>query len=80
MAGDGTKALKKYVKEAKGKPLTNVHNLTSRPLKIFGGETIDITFSEEYARWVHHPHNDALVIALRIGSMNVHRVLVDNGS
>ncbi|XP_063942768.1 uncharacterized protein LOC135150410 [Daucus carota subsp. sativus] len=80
LAGKGTKAMERYAKEAKGRPLTNIHNLSSRPPKIFRGEAIDITFSEEDARWVHHPHNDALVIALRIGPMNVHRVLVDNGS
>ena len=80
LAEDGTKALERYAKEARGKPLTNVHNLTSRPLKVFGGETMDETFPGEYARWVHHPHNNALVIALGIGSTNVHRVLVDNSS
>ena len=80
MAGDGTQALERYAKEAKGRPLTNVQNLSSRPPKIFRGEAIDITFSDEDTRWVHHPHNDPLVIALCIGPMNVHRVLVDNGS
>nr|XP_017247956.1 PREDICTED: uncharacterized protein LOC108219166 [Daucus carota subsp. sativus] len=80
LAGEGTRAIERYAKEARGRPLTNIHNLSSRPPKVFRGEAIDITFSEEDARWVHHPHNDALVIALRIGPMNVHRVLVDNGS
>lgn len=41
---------------------------------------MDITFSKEDARWVHHLHNDGLVVAIRIGSINVHQVLVDNGS
>ena len=44
------------------------------------GETMDITFTEDDARWVHHPHNDALVVAIRIATLNVHRVFVDNGS
>ena len=60
--------------------MTNVYNLSSRPPKIFRGETTNITFTEEDARWVHHPHNDALVVTILIGAMNVHRVLVDNGS
>ena len=37
-------------------------------------------FSEEDARRLHHPHDDALVISLRVGDYNMHRVLIDNGS
>ena len=70
----------RYVKEARQKPLTNVNNLSLRPPKVFKGEATDITFTEEDAKWVHHPHNHALVVNIRIGSMNVHRVFVDNGS
>ena len=39
-----------------------------------------IGFSEEDARRLHHPHDDALVVSLRVGDYNMHRVLVDNGS
>ena len=39
-----------------------------------------IRFSEEDARRLHHPHDDALVVSLRVGDYNMHRVLVDNGS
>ncbi|XP_075636948.1 uncharacterized protein LOC142609239 [Castanea sativa] len=39
-----------------------------------------IGFSEEDARRLHHPHDDALVISIRAGDYNMHRVLVDNGS
>ena len=35
---------------------------------------------EEDARRLHHPHDDALVVSVRIGDYNVHRMLVDNGS
>ena len=31
-------------------------------------------------RRLHHPHDDALVVSIRVGDYNVHRVLVDNGS
>ena len=39
-----------------------------------------IGFSEEDARRLHHPHDDALVVSIRVGNYNMHRVLVDNSS
>ena len=39
-----------------------------------------IGFTEEDAKRLHHPHNDALVVSMRAGDYNTHRVLVDNGS
>ena len=39
-----------------------------------------IRFSEEDARRLHHSHDDAFVVNLRVGDYNMHRVLVDNGS
>ena len=29
---------------------------------------------------LHHPHNDELVVSIRVGNYNTHQVLVDNGS
>ena len=43
-------------------------------------ESLIIGFSEEDARRLHHPHDDALVVSIRVGDYNVHRVLVDNDS
>ena len=31
-------------------------------------------------RHLHHPHDDALVVSVRVGDYNVHLMLVDNGS
>ena len=39
-----------------------------------------IGFSEEDARRLHHLYDDALVVSLRVGDYNMHRVLVDNCS
>ena len=39
-----------------------------------------IRFSKEDARRLHHPHDDALVVSLRVGDYNMHRALVNNGS
>lgn len=70
----------RYAREAKDRPLTNVHHLSQRPPVLFGSEGEDILFSEEDAKWVNHPHADALVVKDEIGPTNVHRVLVDNRS
>ncbi|XP_074377813.1 uncharacterized protein LOC141719323 [Apium graveolens] len=78
--GDNNRALERNAREARHPPLTNIHSLEDRPPKIFKGESADITFRERESRWVHHPHNDALVITMLIGAMNVHRVFFDNGS
>ena len=39
-----------------------------------------IGFLDENARRLHHPHNDALVVSLRVGDYNMRLVLVDNDS
>ena len=39
-----------------------------------------IGFLEEDARRLHHPHDDALVVSIRVGDYNTYRVLIDNGS
>lgn len=69
-----------YARKARSHHLTNIHHLSERPPKLFKGEAMDISFTEEDAKWVHHPHSDALVINVYIGSRSVHRILVDNGS
>ena len=48
--------------------------------KIARRESPIIGFSKENARRLHHPHDDALVVSIRIEDYNMHRVLVDNGS
>ena len=39
-----------------------------------------IGFLKKDARRLHHPHDNVLVINLRVEDYNMHRVLVDNGS
>ncbi|XP_075658728.1 uncharacterized protein LOC142628534 [Castanea sativa] len=54
--------------------------LTGSSLKMTRSDNPSIGFSEEDARRLHHPHDDVLVISIRAGDYNMHRVLVDNES
>ncbi|KAL8092531.1 hypothetical protein AgCh_034699 [Apium graveolens] len=54
------KALARYTREARFRPLTDIHRVETRPPKVFKGKSIDISFREADARWVHYPYNDEL--------------------
>ena len=74
VTGSSKKAWKPYLRMVK-----NVQLMGSVP-KIARRESPIIGFSEEDARRLHHPHDDALVFNIRIEDYNMHRVLVDNGN
>ena len=74
IAGSSKKARKTYLRMVQNVQLTGV------VLKIARREGPIIGFSEEDARRLHHPHDDALVVSLQVEDYNMHRVLVDNGS
>ena len=40
----------------------------------------DNVFTKVDAKWVHHPHEDVLVITIKIANSLVHRMLMHNGS
>ena len=69
-------------KKARKTYLRMVQNvqLTGSVPKIARRESPIIGFSEEDARRLYHPHDDALVISVRVGDYNVHWMLIDNGS
>ena len=48
--------------------------------KIVRRESPIIKFSEEDVRRLYHPHDDALIVSIRIENYNMHRVLVNNES
>ena len=54
--------------------------MTGSVPKIAWREGPIIRFSENDAQRLHHPHDDALVVSIRVGDYNMHKVLVDNGS
>ena len=72
--GSSKKARKTYLRMVQ-----NVQTTGSVP-KIARRESSIIGFSEDDARRLYHSHDDALVVSLRVGDYNVHRMLVDNGS
>ena len=54
--------------------------LLGRPPRTKGADKQTITFTDEDARRVHHPHNNAIIITLLITDYTTRWVLVDNGS
>ena len=72
--GSSRKARKTYLR------LVQNVQLTSFVPKIARKESPIIGFSEEDARRLHHPYDNALVVSIQRGDYNVHLVLVDNGS
>ena len=73
--GGSSKPLKKaYVRE-----LNSVYPWFP-PSKTPRYNKLDIVFSEKDTRGIRQPHNDLLVIMLKMEEFNMHRVLIDNGS
>ncbi|XP_075658898.1 uncharacterized protein LOC142628741 [Castanea sativa] len=73
-AGSSKKARKTYLRTVQ-----SVQSIGASP-KATRQDSPSIRFTEEDARHLHHPHDDALVVSIRAGDYNMHRVLVDNGS
>ena len=72
--GSSRKARKTYLRMVQ-----NVQLRGSVP-KMARRESPVIGFSEEDMRRLHHSHDDALVVSVRVGDYNVHQMLIDNGS
>ena len=72
--GQTSKSKKTYLKVVQ-----NVQ-LSGRSPKTRGIDEPTISFTDEEAKRIHHPHDDAIVITLLIANYTTRRVLVDNGS
>ena len=72
--GQSSKSRKTYLKVVQ-----NVQ-LSGRSPRMRTTDEEAITFTDEDAERVHHPHDDAIVITLLIANYTTRRVLVDNGS
>ena len=78
IGGTATTGSSKIARKTYLRIVQNVQ-LTGFVPKIARGEGPIIGFSEEDARRLHHPHDDALVVSIRVGDYNMYQVLVDNG-
>ena len=69
----------KYAQEARHSHLVIVHTTNECLLGDRMSNPKDIIFTKDDANWVHHPHEDTLVVTAKIGNNLVHRILVNNG-
>ena len=72
--GQSSKSKKKYLKVVQ-----NVQ-LSGRSPRTRAIDEPAISFTDEEAERIHHPHDDAIVITLLIADYTTRRVLMDNGS
>ena len=72
--GQSSRSRKTYLKVVQNVQLSGRSPKTSTP------NEHAITFTDEDASRIHHPHDDAIVITLIIVDYSTRRVLVDNGS
>ena len=72
--GQSSKSKKTYLKVVQNIQLSGWSPRTR------GTDKLAITFTDEDAERIHHPHDDAIVITLLIMDYTTRMVLVDNGS
>ena len=54
--------------------------ISRQPLRMNKEDEPTIIFTDEDARQMHHPYDDAIVITLTVANYTTRRVLIDNGS
>lgn len=69
----------KSLKKAQGREINSAHSRLP-PMKMLKNDEPDIVFSERDSHGIRQPHDDPLVIMLRVEEFNIHRGLIDNGS
>ena len=69
----------KSLKKAQGREINNVHSQLP-PMKTPRNEKPNIVFPERDDRGIRLPHNNPLIIMLRVEKFNIHQVLINNKS
>ena len=77
--GDTAWERKSYARKAKDVQDGHYINMAEHITKFSRIENVAIMFTEEEANRVLHPHNDSLVVSLKITNNLLHRILIDNG-
>ncbi|KAL5580249.1 hypothetical protein UlMin_012691 [Ulmus minor] len=77
---DTNRSRKSYARQARSEPFPHQVNLAKHKNKAPRLSNEPIIFTEEEASGLWHPHKDAIVVALRIASRKVYKILIDNGS
>jgi len=49
-------------------------------MKMLKNDELDIVFSKRDSHSIRQPHDDPLVVMLRVKEFNIHLMLIDNGS
>ena len=72
--GQSSKSKKAYLK------VVQSVQLSKRPPRARSTDKQAITFTDENAERIYHPHDDAIIITLLIANYTTRRVLMDNKS
>ncbi|GMN38329.1 hypothetical protein TIFTF001_007560 [Ficus carica] len=78
--GDTASSRRSYVCEARRYTREEYINMVEHISKICRQDSVSITFMDDEADRLLHPHNDALIGEIRVAGNVIHRVLIDNGS
>ncbi|GMN49655.1 hypothetical protein TIFTF001_018818 [Ficus carica] len=78
--GDTASSRRSYAREARWFARGEHTNMAEHISKICRQDSPPITFTDDEADWLLHPHNEALVGEIRVANNVVRRVLIDNGS
>ena len=57
-----------------------VHTAGIHPIRGTKQKPGDVVFTDADANWVHHPHEDVVVVTAKIANNIFHKMLVGNGS
>ena len=79
-AGDSAKARKDSIRNAREIALRHQINMAEHVTKLSKKENTTISFTDDEARCLIHPHTDALVVTLSVANGKVFCILTDIGS
>ncbi|GMN60600.1 hypothetical protein TIFTF001_029691 [Ficus carica] len=78
--GDTASSRRSYIREARRYARGEYINMAEHISKICRQDSAPITFTDDEADQLLHPHNDALIGEIRVAGNIIRRVLIDNGS